>query len=214
LLIVVGRDHGLIEPEGEGEHGRTAEPRDGAVGDIEEARRIGEIDDDHRLPCSHEARQHNGGALPKTSRPIFMFINAYSISCRSAAAAANGPTTRLARVNAQRIVNGVPNGTGPLSAAFAAATPKMSTGTVSGNTRTASRRPPRRSVTAIAAPISPMKVKAGVPARSVSASAASAGASRLRKRPMIGAATTSGRPVVSQWATPLTATTSSSGTRP
>ncbi len=58
----------------------------------------------------------------------------YSISCRNAAAAANGPTTRLASVSAHRIVNGVPNGTGPATAALAAATPKISTGTVSGNT--------------------------------------------------------------------------------
>ena len=56
----------------------------------------------------------------------------YSISCRNAAAAANGPTTRLASVSAHRIVNGVPNGTGPVTAALAAATPKISTGTVSG----------------------------------------------------------------------------------
>src|SRR5579863_3657237 len=44
----------------------------------------------------------------------------YSISCRNAAAAANGPTTRLASVSAQRIVNGVPKGTGPITAALAA----------------------------------------------------------------------------------------------
>ena len=42
-----------------------------------------------------------------------------------------------------------------------------------------------------------------MPTRSVSTSAASAGPSRLRKSPISGAATTSGRPVVSQWATPL-----------
>ena len=38
--------------------------------------------------------------------------------CRSAAAAANGPTTKLTSVSAHRIVNGVPNGTGPTIAAF------------------------------------------------------------------------------------------------
>src|SRR5262252_2967236 len=75
---------------------------------------------------------------------------------RSVAAAANGPITRLMRVRAHRIVNGAPNGTGPTIAASAADTPKIKTGTVSGSTRTGSRRPPRRSATASAAPITPM----------------------------------------------------------
>ncbi len=94
------------------------------------------------------------------------------VHCRSAAAAANGPTTRLTRVSAHRIVNGVPNGTGPTIAAFEAATPKISTGIVSGSTSTASSKPPRRSATVSAAPIRPMKVSAGVPASSVSATRA------------------------------------------
>ena len=57
-------------------------------------------------------------------------------------------------------------------AAFEAATPKISTGTVSGSTSTGSSNPPRRSATESAAPISPMQVSAGVPASSVSATAA------------------------------------------
>ena len=93
------------------------------------------------------------------------------------------PTTRLASVSAQRIVNGVPNGTGPTTAALAAATPKISTGTVSGNTSTASSSPPRRSVTAMAAPIRPMKVSAGVPTKSVSTKAAAAGAIEVEEEP-------------------------------
>ena len=50
-------------------------------------------------------------------------------------------------------------------------TPKISTGIDSGSTSTGSSRPPRRSVTASAAPITPMRVSAGVPASSVSATA-------------------------------------------
>ena len=104
----------------------------------------------------------------------------HSSPWRSAAAAANGPITRLTRVSAHRIVNGVPNGTGPTIAALEAATPKISTGIVSGSTSTGSSNPPRRSATDSAAPISPMKVSAGVPASSVSATAPMARSSRLR----------------------------------
>ena len=60
----------------------------------------------------------------------------HSIPCRNAAAAAKMPTTRLTSVSAHRIVNGVPNGSGPTIAALEAATPKISTGTVSGSTST------------------------------------------------------------------------------
>src|SRR6516162_7579700 len=58
----------------------------------------------------------------------------HSMSSRKAAAAAKGPTTRLAKVSVHKTVNGVPNGTGPATAAFAAATPKIRTGTVKGRT--------------------------------------------------------------------------------
>ena len=43
---------------------------------------------------------------------------AHSSPWRSAAAAANGPITRLISVRAHRIMNGAPNGTGPMIAAF------------------------------------------------------------------------------------------------
>src|SRR6516225_2837691 len=56
----------------------------------------------------------------------------HSLSSRNAAAAAKGPITRLANVSAHKTVNGVPNGTGPATAALAAATPKINTGTVNG----------------------------------------------------------------------------------
>ena len=71
----------------------------------------------------------------------------YSRPWRSAAAAATGPSTKLAKDRAQRMVKGGPNGAGPTMAALAAATPKISTGTVNGNTNTASSSPPRRNVT-------------------------------------------------------------------
>ena len=61
-----------------------------------------------------------------------------------AAAAAKIPTTRLTKDSAHKIMNGVPNDNGPTMAAFEAATPKISTGTVSGSTSTASSNPPRR----------------------------------------------------------------------
>ena len=54
-------------------------------------------------------------------------------------------------------------------AAEAAATPKISTGIVSGSTRIAMSRPPRLSETVSAAPIAPIIVSAGVPAASVAA---------------------------------------------
>ena len=88
---------------------------------------------------------------------------------RSVAAAANGPITALISVSAHRIVNGVANGTGPPTAALVAATPKISTGTVIGSTITGISSPPRRSATASAAPMTPMKVSAGVPTSRVSA---------------------------------------------
>ncbi len=111
-------------------------------------------------------------------------------ACFKAAAAAAGPTTRLASDSAQRIVKGVPKGTGPTIAAFDAATPKMRTGIVSGKISTGTSNPPRRSAAASAAPISPRKVRAGVPARSVSATAAIDHKSMLKKTPNSGAAMT------------------------
>ena len=71
-------------------------------------------------------------------------------------------------------MKGVANGTVPPLAAAAAETPKISTGIASGSTRIAINRPPRRRLTVSAAPIAPRKVKAGVPARSVTVTPASA----------------------------------------
>src|SRR3954464_9680485 len=106
-----------------------------------------------------------------------------SSPCRKLAAAAKGPTTKLTSDSAHRIENGVPNDSGPVIAACEAATPKISTGIDSGSTSTASSNPPRCSVTASAAPIMPVKVSAGVPASSVSATAAVAVASRFSSSP-------------------------------
>ena len=59
-----------------------------------------------------------------------------------------------------------------------------------------------------------MKVSAGVPASSVSATAPLAWPSRFMNRPSSGVAMTSGSPVVSQCAAALAATASSSGVSP
>ena len=123
------------------------------------------------------------------------------------------PMARLANDNAHKIVNGVPNGTGPMTAALAAATPKISTGIVSGSTRTGNSNPPRRSATESAAPTAPISVRAGVPASNVSATAAIALASILSINPSTGAAITSGSPVVIHCAAAFVSTTSSSGSR-
>src|SRR6266853_6668100 len=133
-----------------------------------------------------------------------------SSPCRKLAAAANGPMTKLTSDSAHRIENGVPNDSGPDIAACAAATPNISTGIDSGSTSTASSSPPRCSVTASAAPIMPVKVSAGVPASSVSATAAVDVASRFNNNPSTGVATTSGNPAASQCTSALSAHCSSS----
>ena len=61
----------------------------------------------------------------------------YSISSRKAAAAAKGPTTRLASDSPQRVVNGVPNAIGPLTAAGVAGADDGSAGAASGMINTA-----------------------------------------------------------------------------
>src|ERR1700694_1940133 len=125
-------------------------------------------------------------------------VGAQSSPCRRLAAAANGPTTKLTSDSAHRIENGAPNHSGPDIAACEAATPEISTGIDSGSTSTASNNPPRCSVTANAAPIMPVKVSAGVPASSVSATAEVASASRFSSSPSTGVASTSGNPAASQ----------------
>src|ERR1700694_3199497 len=136
-----------------------------------------------------------------------------SSPCRRLAAAANGPITKLASDSAHRIENGAPNDEGPDIAACEAATPKISTGIDSGSTSTANNNPPRCSVTASAAPIMPVKVSAGVPASSVSATAEVDVASRFNNSPSTGVAITSGNPAASQCASALAAHASSSGVR-
>src|ERR1035437_4852247 len=146
--------------------------------------------------------------------PYFHWQTDHSRPWRSAAAAATGPSTRLAKDRAQRMVKGGPNGAGPIMAALAAATPKISTGIVSGSTNTASSKPPRPSATDSAAPISPMKVSAGVPASNVSATVPMPRSSTLSMRPSTGVITISGNAVVSQCAMAFAATANSSGMRP
>src|SRR4029077_7078207 len=69
--------------------------------------------------------------------------------------------------SAHRTRNGLRNGAGPSLGAEAAATPKVSTGIVSGSTRITMSSPPRLSETGSAVPIAPILVSAGVPAASV-----------------------------------------------
>ena len=96
---------------------------------------------------------------------------------------------------------------------IAADTPKISTGIVSGKIRIGSSSPPRRTATASAAPMRPIKVSAGVPTSSVSATGAGL-AVEIEHQPEHRRAITSGNPVVIQCASALAATTSSSGARP
>src|SRR5260221_5735036 len=105
---------------------------------------------------------------------------------RRLAAAAIGPMTKLTSDSAHKIENGVPNDNGPDIAACEAATPKIKTGIDSGSTSTASNSPPRCSVTAIAAPIMPVKVNACVPANTVNTTAAVEAASRFNNSPKTG----------------------------
>ena len=69
---------------------------------------------------------------------------------RSATALATGPSTSANRVSAATNFSAVSNGTGPAPAL--AATPKISTGIVSGRMSTATSSPPRGNATASAAP--------------------------------------------------------------
>src|SRR5215204_5875577 len=190
LLVVVRREIGFAKSVGEQGKCRGSQPRPHATDECEKARGIGEIDQRHRRGCTLSGRLECGAFLARSE--------GYSMPWRSAAAAANGPSTMLASVNALKIVSGVPNGTGPTIAAFDAATPKISTGIVSGRTSTASKSPPRRSATDSAAPMRPMKVSAGVPISKVKATAPLDLGSRLSSNPSSGVAITSGSPVVSQ----------------
>ena len=97
--------------------------------------------------------------MPKCDTP-------HVLVCRKAKAAAKGAPATAIRVSAQRIRKGVAKGTIEPAPAPAAATPKIRTGTQSGKINTANKSPPRRRLTVNAAPIAPIKVRAGVPASS------------------------------------------------
>src|ERR1700730_12359181 len=120
--------------------------------------------------------------------------------CRKAKAAAKGAPAIAIRVRAQRIRNGVAKGTIEPAPAPAAATPKIRTGTQSGKIKTANNSPPRRRLTVNAAPIAPIKVRAGVHATSESVTLQSWFVGRSSMRPKKGAAAARGRPVRIQWA--------------
>src|SRR6185437_9243768 len=139
---------------------------------------------------------------------------AHSRACFRAAAAAKGAAAIAARDSAHSVRNGGRNGAAPPLAEEAAATPKMSAGIVSGNTRTAIRRPPRRSETVSAAPIAPIMVSAGVPAASVAATSASGPGAIASMSPNRGLKTTSGSALAVQCAAHFTRTTTSGGAVP
>ena len=81
------------------------------------------------------------------------------------------PSTAKNRVSAHRIRNGGRNGSGSVTAACVADTPKIKTGMTSGRISTETSKPPRGNETVTAAPTAPMKVIAGVPTSSVSVAA-------------------------------------------
>ena len=115
---------------------------------------------------------------------------------------------------AQSIRNGVRNGAAPPLAAEAAATPKISTGIVSGSTSTAISSPPRRSETVRAAPIAPIMVRAGVPASERERDERERLGAMPSIRPNSGETTMSGSALAVQCAAHFTSVTSSSGSGP
>ena len=135
-------------------------------------------------------------------------------TCLRAAAAAKGARAMAPSDRAHRTRNGLRNGAPPPLAADAAATPKISTGIVSGRTRIAMSRPPRLSETVSAAPIAPIIVSAGVPAASVAATSASGKGAIASMSPNSGLKTTSGNALAVQCAAHFTSTTTSSGGDP
>src|SRR5262249_41639625 len=82
------------------------------------------------LLTNHFAAPRQCGAGDSNGVQGAFICRAHSMSSRKAAAAAKGPTTTLAKVSAHNTVKAVPNGAGPVTAALAAATPKINTGTV------------------------------------------------------------------------------------
>src|SRR5665213_3175002 len=186
LLVVVGRGRRLIKADRQKNGGRGHQPRQYPRGQRQEPCRVGEIGQRHGQfhwhPDNGRGRHRQCGTFCSIRPPrelIGIDWHRQSSPCRRLAAAANGPMTKLISDSAHRIENGVPHEAGPEIAASEAATPKINTGIDSGSTSTASSNPPRRNVTASAAPIMPVKVSAGVPASSVSATAEVEAASRF-----------------------------------
>ena len=104
------------------------------------------------------------------------------------------------RAEQRQIARSAPS---PLRAASTAPAPKISTGTYSGRTSSASRLPPPRKPSVSAAPIAPSSDRIGVPSSSAAVSTASASPSSAYCRPSSGASSTTGKPVVSQCASIL-----------
>mmetsp|Transcript_22933 Transcript_22933/g.38566 ORF Transcript_22933/g.38566 Transcript_22933/m.38566 type:complete len:540 (+) Transcript_22933:820-2439(+) len=87
----------------------------------------------------------------------------------------------------------------------------MRVGTYSGKTSSDKSSPPRLIPTVRAAPKAPIIDRAGVPKAKLITSGPYPAPGRFKRTPSIGATSTKGRPVVTQWATALTATTPSNG---
>jgi hypothetical protein len=164
---------------------------------------------DEALAGSPQARS---GARSRMA--ISAASNSHSRACLSAAAAAKGARAIVVSDSAHSARNGLRNGPPPPLAAEAAATPKISTGIVSGRTRIAIKRPPRLSETVSAAPIAPTIVSAGVPAASVAATSASGKGAIASMSPNSGLRTTSGSALAVQCAAHLMSTATSSGSDP
>src|SRR4051812_11518202 len=209
LLVVVGHGEGLIESDQQQHRGRGRKPWQDARGQLQEPGRVGKIDQRHDailLVVAAVAGNPHRGAQRE------LIPTSQSSPWRRLAAAANVPKTTPPSESAHRIKTG-PQNEPRVTAAGGAPPPKTSPEIESATPTPASSSPPRCSVTANAAPIMPVKVSAGVPASSVSATAEVAAASRLSSSPSTGVATMSGSPAASQCASALAAQASSSGVR-
>ena len=146
LVVVGGEKQGLGQPDRECEHGRGDQPRQHALGARQEPGRIGKIDQGHAVflrrlqttlvdggmaaqcgaigTCHHDLESLAAAAAMTKVKGTATLERDHSSPCRNVAAAANCPSTRLIRVSAHNTVNGVPNGTGPTTAAFDAGYPE------------------------------------------------------------------------------------------
>ena len=161
-----------------------------AVGERQKARRIGEIDQGHRkrpyvCVAYRCAQRPQCGVRNVRFRAMAFTITSFPIPVLAAARWRREGADHHAHQR-ERAQNGERRAERRPARRWRRSRPprrRSAPGIVNGRTRTASRRPPRRSATVSAAPIRPMKVSAGVPASKVSATAPVAFGSRLSRRP-------------------------------